>query len=182
MDREVCRQTDKQKAVSGWIDRNMCWWIDVKLLNWLIVGQVNGWMDRWMRLLPGGRRGVWVCDLNTALYSAYLQFCSSYGPIVEVPLSPPPSLRPQCSVSLSLSACSSSSLQQWPSACRKCDISVAQPAEYGQRTNLYCPVTHLELVSFLHKEPLFTAYDYSLLHWKKWPHYLWSSINTVCVL
>ncbi len=148
----------------------------------LINSWTSEWMDGQMDALASWRAEGCVCDLNTALYSAYLQFCSSYGPIVEVPLSPLPSLRPQCSVSLSLSACSSSSLQQWPSACRKCDISVAQPAEYGQRTNLYCPVTHLELVSFLHKEPLFTAYDYSLLHWKKWPHYLWSSINTVCVL
>ncbi len=159
----------------------MDWCKIVKLIN--SCEWISEWMDGQMDAVASWRAegcvSVWPQHSTVfCLPTVLLQLWSHCG-------GPPlPSLRPQCSVSLSLSACSSvtSSLQQWPSACRKCDISVAQPAEYGQRTNLYCPVTHLELVSFLHKEPLFTAYDYSLLHWKKWPHYLWSSINTVCVL
>lgn len=50
---------------------------------------IDKWMDGQMDVLVSWRAELCVCDLNTALYFAYLQFNSSDGPIVEVPLSPP---------------------------------------------------------------------------------------------
>jgi len=130
--------------------------------------------------MEGGVMCVCVCDLNSVVFclpTVLHQWWSHCGG----PLSPP--CGPLCSVSLSLSACSSSSLQQWPSACRKCDISVAQPAEYGQRTNLYCPVTHLEFADFSHtytKSRFSQPMNIPCLTEKMSPHYLWFFINAVC--